>query len=899
MKNMFLLLAVLAVVGCSCKDERDVIHVAPNGDDAAAGTRSAPLRTLAGAQARVRSLKAAPGGLPAGGLTVLFAPGTYRMSEAVRFDERDSGSAACPIVYRAEARTTAKMSGSVALDWQRPAADDPRLALVREPYRSRVVTATVPGEGELPGFECGRTQQNPFGYALFREGVRLPLSRWPNGRDALIPAEVVNLDNTGVKKLPAYAFGTDAPRLADWTKEPDPWAWGCWKFGWDDSSMPIQKVDPAAKTLTIGSRYIHYGIAKGSDDGGWYRVLNCLSELDEPGEWVADRKARRLYLLPPAVGAADVVASAADRLVVCTNLAHVAFEGFTFEECRGDAIRMDECTNVAVQASVVRSTGGWAVTILGGRECRVEGCDLYELGEGGVMMVGGDLETLTPCNHLTRNCHIHHFGRVMFNYRSGVKLGDSREKPSVGCRAEHNLIHHTRHAGVTFLGNDHYIGWNVIHDTCIDNYDCGGIYTHTKSAWWERGTVIEYNVVHMTGKRRCSACTEAYYVDGWSSGVTVRHNIASRATRGLFQNGGNDNVYACNLCLGCVKGIQVNNLGLVGNKRPCGPGYPYVEKGRKSVLYSGLVKMKNTGIFDKPAWRDRYPLMLKVLDFPDPVYAHNSLYTVSTNNVWAWCGVEDYQDAEFMKEYKTIAGNVMLDDPGFVDYEGFNWELKPDSPARQVLGGGTRFAEMGLVDDALRVSKAVKFGEGVAPVERRHDYPAPMVSVRAEFDGAPAACGDYVTNCAHCVVSRRWFPKGNIVSAAFGAPMLRSGWQEYSFSFMPLQDETFTLSLEGWRGEKTVYDDVRVTGVTLQNGDFEGAGGWDDVKVNPEMAQYGMITPPYGIQEAAKLEGVTAVKGRNVAVANAYLTVRQCGLKAQKGVPVTVTFKARPYVPGL
>ena len=569
MKNMFLLLAVLAVVGCSCKDERGVIHVAPNGDDAAAGTRSAPLRTLAGAQARVRSLKAAPGGLPAGGLTVLFAPGTYRMSEAVRFDERDSGSAACPIVYRAEARTTAKMSGSVALDWRPPAADDPNLALVREPYRSRVVTATVPGEGELPGFECGRTQQNPFGYALFREGVRLPLSRWPNGRDALIPAEVVNLDNTGVKKLPAYAFGTDAPRLADWTKEPDPWAWGCWKFGWDDSSMPIQKVDPAAKTLTIGSRYIHYGIAKGSDDGGWYRVLNCLSELDEPGEWVADRKARRLYLLPPAEGAADVVASAADRLVVCTNLAHVAFEGFTFEECRGDAIRMDECTNVAVQASVVRSTGGWAVTILGGRDCRVEGCDLYELGEG------------------------------------------------------------------------------------------------------------------------------------------------------------------------------------------------------------------------------------------------------------------------------------------------------------------------------------------VTPVERRHDYPAPMVSVRAEFDGAPAACGDYVTNCVRCVVSRRWFPKGNILSAAFGAPMLRSGWQEYSFSFTPLQDETFTLSLEGWRGEKTVYDDVRVTGVTLQNGDFEGACGWDDVKVNPEMAQYGMITPPYGIQEAAKLEGVTAVKGRNVAVANAYLTVRQRGLKAKQSVPVTVTFKARPYVPGL
>ena len=50
---------------------------------------------------------------------------------------------------------------------------------------------------------------------------------------------------------------------------------------------------------------------------------------------------------------------------------------------------------------------------------------------------------------------------------------------------------------------------------------------------------------------------------------------------------------------------------------------------------------------------------------------------------------------------------------GFVDFMGMNWELKPDSPARKTLGGGTRFGEMGLYDSAKRITPPVKWGPDV------------------------------------------------------------------------------------------------------------------------------------------------------------------------------------------
>jgi len=66
----------------------------------------------------------------------------------------------------------------------------------------------------------------------------------------------------------------------------------------------------------------------------------------------------------------------------------------------------------------------------------VESCDVYECGEGGISLSGGDRKTLTPAKHNAENNHVHHYSRRARTYRSGVSVS------GVGNRIAHNLVHH-------------------------------------------------------------------------------------------------------------------------------------------------------------------------------------------------------------------------------------------------------------------------------------------------------------------------------------------------------------------------------------------------------------------------------------------------------------------------
>ena len=73
-----------------------------------------------------------------------------------------------------------RISGGMALEWTSPAADDPILALIPEQVRDKIVVATIPGKGTLPGFNGGFGQPSDYPIQLFRGNRRLPLARYPN-----------------------------------------------------------------------------------------------------------------------------------------------------------------------------------------------------------------------------------------------------------------------------------------------------------------------------------------------------------------------------------------------------------------------------------------------------------------------------------------------------------------------------------------------------------------------------------------------------------------------------------------------------------------------------------------------------------------------------------------------
>ena len=90
------------------------LYVSPNGDDSAAGTVDAPLRTLEGARDAVRELRKS--GDPDGGITVYFREGVYTQLESLALTAEDSGTETCPITYKAYDGEKVVISGGYTLD---------------------------------------------------------------------------------------------------------------------------------------------------------------------------------------------------------------------------------------------------------------------------------------------------------------------------------------------------------------------------------------------------------------------------------------------------------------------------------------------------------------------------------------------------------------------------------------------------------------------------------------------------------------------------------------------------------------------------------------------------------------------------------------------------------------
>ena len=90
----FLLWSLLT--GAASIGAQETFYVDPAGDDSNPGTAAAPLRTFAGAAAKVRRVLDG-----SGDVSVLFRSGVYVFEETVVLGPADSGSANQVITYRA------------------------------------------------------------------------------------------------------------------------------------------------------------------------------------------------------------------------------------------------------------------------------------------------------------------------------------------------------------------------------------------------------------------------------------------------------------------------------------------------------------------------------------------------------------------------------------------------------------------------------------------------------------------------------------------------------------------------------------------------------------------------------------------------------------------------------
>ena len=726
------------------------LHVSPEGADSWSGMwakrkrfskTEGPFRTLERARNEIREQKTA-GSLPEDGVIVVLEPGVYELPEPFVLTPEDSGAQSAPIVYRAARRGTAILSGGVILGGWRPADTPAAQKLVDSAAAGRLLCTDIGGDliDAIPGFAnggCGFAGEAQYPLALYQASERLPISRWPNSGFVKVGECLGHNELHGHSGI-AFTEGRfrfENGRLARWVAEPELWFDGLWFHHWADQKMQLKAIDPREQTISLQDPETH---RFGYKAGQGFFAFNAIGEIDRPGEWAVDRAERRIHLWPAADPARNPVTLALRKnLIQAEGVRDIHFEDLVFEHTLETAIVVRNATRVSVSGSTVRHTGSWGVDIDGGSDCTVFGCDLYDLGEGGVKASGGIQETLTPGNHVIENNHIHHFGVVVNTYRYGAAVY------GVGNTIRHNLLHHAQHTALFFRGNDHLVEYNIIHDVCLHSSDAGAIHPCARD-WTLRGCVIRHNFFHATGKGVDGCGCHGIYLDDYTSGVTIVGNICSMVGHSVTTCG-NGNRIENNLSINSRKSsFELSSRGLDSFARA------NAAKGTESHLVKKLLAKGSP--YRSETWKTRYPNLTPLLDMleTDPVGAHDSHFCTMRNNVNAGGLPAHVRNEKNVMRTSTIKNNIdVTGDPGFVDYENFDLRLRADSVVFKELPDfkPLQFEKMGLYDSPRRASPAVKFGADITPMtpimspaERERDgrailCPVPPASVPIAIDG--------------------------------------------------------------------------------------------------------------------------------------------------------------------
>ncbi len=675
--------------------------VSPDGSDANAGTKTAPFRTLDKAQIVVRTRIGA--GVPAGGIAVWLRGGVYPRTATLYLGGNDSSpDPERTIDWRGWPGEEVRISGGVALEPRAfRAVSDPAVAARLDPaVRARVLEADLSAAGlpELGEFPV-RFRGRPAVPELFCDDVPMTLARWPNEEWATI-GEIVAPGTEPVNDADLATGGVflaREDRASRWNLAEGVWLHGFWGNDWFDTGVRLGAYDPAQRRITLAAG-VRYTVTAGGVPARRYYALNVLEELDHPGEYYIDRRRRRLYFLPPGdlAGARLVLSGLNGTLFSLVGTTNIRIRDLVFEAGLTNGV---DVTDRVVDGVVERAGSGVAILgctarnlrwhglfVSGGSGHRVERCDVYDVGVGGITLAGGHRPTLTAGGHRAVNNRIRRFGRLQLSAAPGLKLG------GVGNLAAHNLVSHGPHTAIEVDGNDHQVEYNEIHHVNLETDDCGALYKGRNPS--KRGNRIERNFWHHIGTPMGWGVAAVYFDDG-DGGDFVVGNVFYRAGHPndrrfgvVFSHGGH--------------GLLAENNIFVASRRALGSSQ-WSDARWLAMLADGdwqrklLEEVDITG----PTFTDRYP---ELIGFMTPAPGAPRVSTDRRNLV---VGAELANTGNWVADG---SGWATAADPGFVDAAAGDFRLPRESEVYARIPGFKviPFEYLGLTRDGLRFEVPVE-----------------------------------------------------------------------------------------------------------------------------------------------------------------------------------------------
>ena len=660
MKPLRLFCVLLAAASCAAET---TIWVSPKGDDANSGSRLSPVTSLPRAAELVRAARLSS---PAEPVTVWLGAGTYPLLDGLSLSEADSGTAAAPVTWRGMDRDSVRIVGArpVSSSQLRPLKDPALLARLVPEARGKVLELDLDAVGIRHASRFPDYQRDPADLcALFFDGRRLPLSRWPNGDYGYTTIKRVLKSGSFKANQPeggVFEYREDRPaRWQTALADSGVWVRGFWRVPWVAETLRVGAIDPKSKTITlavstsngIGSKYSKLVNDTRVGDGkeGWF-ALNLLDEIDQPSEWAVDFKRRKLYLWPPAKPATGrlLIADNAAPLLVFAGASHITFRDVTLGRQMGDGVTITDGDSIQLAGCVLDGIVRRGVVIRGGTGHRVQSCDITEVGLAAIDLLGGDRATLAPSVHEIVNNHL---WRIALNAPAPAIIAglDVKTQQLVGARIAHNRIHDTTYSGIHFAGNDNVLEFNELYRLGLDGGDLGGLYT--TGGWTSRGNVVRGNFIHH------SENANAIYMDDGDSGLLVEDNLIYRVESGIFIGGGHDHLVRRNLIMDSKRALHVDDRGIARKYTPT-----------DSRLRGDLDSVPYT----ESPWREKYPALVGILDTDTTVPSGNILtgnFAVGCPTLVRRSGHEETLNGFAFTDNLEVADLAVLADPTGLNFK--------------------------------------------------------------------------------------------------------------------------------------------------------------------------------------------------------------------------------------
>ena len=721
-----------------------IIYVSSNGNDSNDGSKEKPFLTLNAAIEKIKSIATQKEKLNE--VEILFREGKYYFSKSIYFDSLTFSNVKFKITIKPYKNEKVIFTGSKVITGFKKIDNKNILDRIQPELKDKIYYIDLKTQGVLDYGEI-TMRKNP-GMELFFNNERMTLCRYPDEgwlKIAEVPQYGDTLYNEGLEREKRFGIPVgrhygkikyDIDRPEKWSTENEIYMHGYWTWDWSDSYQKIKSIDYNKKEITIAEPHHHYGYTRNQR----YYFLNILEELNKPKEWYLDRKNGLLYFYPPNdinKGVAEV-SILNSPFIILNSTNNITIEKILFEKTRSNAIVINGGENNLVAGCTFRLIGDVVIEINNGIKNGILSCDIYDICLGAIKLNAGDRKNLIPSGSFVKNCHIHDFSKWLATGYVGISID------GVNNILSNNLLHNSPFEAIYVKGNDHILEYNEIYNVCNETGDAGATHTGRDYTW--RGNIYRYNYFHHLKGPGLHGVT-AIYLDDFTSGYIIYGNICYKAGRGVLLGGGRDNIIENNIFLECYPSILIDARGLGWASNYFDGRYPY--------LFIKLDEMN----YSKPPYVTKYP-ELKNIKEDNPAVPKNNRVLNNISFGGRWMEIYDYFAFDFKKEI-TIKNNLIADkeickrlkekpdgwdpyylnldntsgyiifkngdkemntffendkiidtDPGFINYNKLNFNLKKDSPAFKLGFKSLPLEKIGLFKDKYRTTlpeKQTKF----------------------------------------------------------------------------------------------------------------------------------------------------------------------------------------------